>query len=198
MVDTSDTSLGDANLRPSGAVVTASDAKAWFVREVLPLEAALMQFLQRNWRNDSDIADLRQEVYVRVFEAAQKQIPERARHFVFTAARNLLIDRVRRESVIPIDAVTDLSAMGVAIETPPPDQTVIAREELRRLQSVLNRLPPRCREAVLLRRVEGLNGREIAVRMGISEAAVSKHIDAGMNALADMFYGEPADLRRKT
>ena len=34
-----------------------------------------MQFLQHNWRNRSDIDDLRQDVYVRVYEAAQKQIP---------------------------------------------------------------------------------------------------------------------------
>ena len=56
-----------------------------------------MQFLRHNWRNKADIADLRQEVYVRVYEAARKQIPDPAKPFVFTTARNLLIDRVRRE-----------------------------------------------------------------------------------------------------
>ena len=41
------------------AAMTASEVDAWFGREVLPLEAALMQFLQHNWRNKADIADLR-------------------------------------------------------------------------------------------------------------------------------------------
>ena len=72
MVETPETSREDADLRHAGAAMTASDVKAWFVREVLPLEAALMQFLRHNWRNNSDIDDLRQEVYVRVYEAAQQ------------------------------------------------------------------------------------------------------------------------------
>ena len=103
----------------------SSDVKQWFVREVLPLEAALMQFLQRNWRNQSEIADIRQEVYVRVYEAAQREIPEHAKPFVLTTARNILINRVRREQVVPIEAVADLESLGAAADEPPPDRAVI-------------------------------------------------------------------------
>ncbi len=46
--------------------------KAWFVREVLPLEATLVQFLRKASRNESDVEDLRQEVYMRLFETAKK------------------------------------------------------------------------------------------------------------------------------
>jgi len=197
MADTSDPGFEDAKLHLAGAAMTASDTEAWFVREVLPLETALMQFLRRNWRNESEIADLRQEVYVRVFESAQRQLPEQPRHFVFTTARNLMIDRVRKENVIPIDAVTDLDALAIAIDTPAPDRAIMAREELRKLQSALNRLPQKYRDVIVLRRIEGLNGRQIALRLGLSESAVSKHIDAGMRALADIFYGQPTDLRRE-
>src|SRR6185437_5228285 len=118
---------------------------------VLPLEAALMQFLQHNWRNKNDIADLRQEVYVRVFDAAKKEIPARTRQFVFATARNLLITRIRDESVVPIEAVADLDALNVAKDEPGPERSAAARDELRRLQSALERLPPRCRQAVILR-----------------------------------------------
>lgn len=181
----------------AGAAMTAPEVRAWFVREVLPLEADLMQYLHHNWRNQSDIADLRQDVYVRVLEGAKREIPERARLFVFTTARNLLIDRVRRERIIPFDAVADADALGLAMDAPGPERTTLARDELRRLQTALDQLPERPREAVVMRRVEGLTGREIAARMGISEAAVSKHIDAGIRALADILYGEPADKRRR-
>jgi len=82
--------------------MTASELEAWFVREILPLEAQLVQFLRRSWRNTSDIPDLLQEVYMRVCEAAQKQIPVPAKPFVFAVARNLVIDHVRREHVVSI------------------------------------------------------------------------------------------------
>ena len=57
--------------------------------------------------------------------------------------------------------------------------------------SALDQLPPRAREAVLLRKIEGLSYREIALRMGIGEDTVSEHLSKAMYALADTLYGEP-------
>ena len=86
MVETSGTGRERTDLRSQGAAMTASDVQAWFVREVLPLEAMLIQFLHHNWRNRSDVEDMLQDVYVRVCEAALKQIPFPAKPFVFTIA----------------------------------------------------------------------------------------------------------------
>ncbi len=114
-------------MRSPDAASAVSRADRWFVREVLPLEAQLMQFLHRNWHNQAEIADLRQETYIRVYEAALKQPPDKAREFVFTTARHLIIDRVRRARVIPIDAAADLEFVEVAADMPGPDQVVQAR-----------------------------------------------------------------------
>jgi RNA polymerase sigma-70 factor (ECF subfamily) len=191
MTEAPETNRGNAS-RDAG--MTASPAEDWFVREVLPLEAALMQFLQHNWRNKADIADLRQDVYVQVFDAAHTNIPDNAKAFVFQTARNLLINRLRREHIVPIEAVADVDALNAALETPGPERNTIARDELRRLQAALDRLPPRCREAVVLGRIEGLSGREIAARMGITEQAVSAHLINGVRALVNEIYGD--DRRR--
>ena len=195
MGETPENNRETAEPRRSGAAMTAPDVKAWFIHEVLPLEAALTSFLQHNWRNRSDIADLRQDVYERVCEAAGRQIPDNTKAFVFRTARNLLINRVRREHVVPIEAVADPEALGLALDMPGPDRSVIARDELRRLQAALDDLPPRCREAIVLGCIEGLSGREIAARMGITEAGVSIHLDNGIRALVDIVYG---DGRRKS
>jgi RNA polymerase sigma factor (sigma-70 family) len=190
MVETPESGREKADLRLHGALVSEAEVSSWFVREVLPLEPILVHYLLHNWGNRNDILDLRQEVYTRVLEAAHKKIPEHTKRFVLTTARNLLIDRVRREHVVPIDAVADVDALGVAIDILAPDREVIARDELRRLQTALERLPPRTREAITLGHMEGCAGQEIAARMGISEAAVSKHLANGVRALTDMLYGE--------
>ena len=176
--------------RAPGAAMTASEVDLWFGREVLPLEAALMQFLQHNWRNKGDIYDFRQEVYVRVYEAALKKIPDRPKQFVFATARNLLIDRVRQEHVIPIEAAADLEALEIAADTPGPERILSSRDDLRRLQAALDRLPLRAREAVILGRIEGLSRREIAQRMGIGEGTVAQYLARGIRELVEHFYGE--------
>jgi len=172
------------------SVVPAPDLEAWFIREILPLEADLMQFLRRSWPNKSDLDDLCQDIYTRTYEAAQQKIPVPARPFVFTIARNLIVDRVRRERIVPIEAVADLDELGIALDAPSPERNVMARDELRLLQAAVDRLPPRCREVVILGRIEGLTGRQIAARLGIAETTVSDHLTAGLHALTDMLLGE--------
>jgi RNA polymerase sigma-70 factor (ECF subfamily) len=182
---------------PKDAGDAASLAKAWFGREILPLEAALMQYLEHNWRNASDITDLRQEIYARVFAAALENIPERPKQYLFVTAKNILINRMRHEQVVPIEAAADLDALEIEAEEPGPDRTTIARDELRRLQAALVRLPPRAREAFSLGRIEGLTRPEIAQRMGISEISVSQYLTQSIRELSDILYGEPPTVRRK-
>ena len=193
MVERSKTGREDADLCGVGKVMAVSNVAAWFVREVLPLEAALMQFLRRCVRDGSDAADLRQDVYVRVYEAAQKKIPDPVKPFLITTARNIVIDRVRRERVVSIETVSDLAALEIAEDSPGPERSVIARQELRRLQSSLDRLSPRCREAVVLKKIEGLTGREIAARMDIGEDTVDEYLAIGMATLANHLHADGAD-----
>jgi RNA polymerase sigma factor (sigma-70 family) len=172
--------------------LAAPELKAWFAREVLPLEAILMHFLRHNWRDANEIEDMRQEVYARVCEAAQAQTPEHVKSFVLKTARNLVIDRVRRGQVVPIDAVADLEALGIAVDAPGPDRSVMAREQLRRLQSALDKLSPRVRQVVVMRRIEGIARRDIALRMGVTEDTVAEYLADGMRVLANKLYGEEA------
>ena len=190
MTENTGPDLTDVDPRIVGAVIAAPDVDAWFEREVLPLEAALMQYLQHNWRNASDITDLRQDIYVRVYESALKGLPESPKAFVFTIARNLLIRRVRREQIVPFEAVSDFEALGTAIDAPGPENALIARDELRRLQTALDHLPPRCREAFVMQQIDGLTHREIATRMGINERTVQTHLRDAGRALADILYGD--------
>jgi RNA polymerase sigma-70 factor (ECF subfamily) len=184
MVERSD-NFGSAGLAPADSSDAIQRADAWFAREILPLEASLMQFLQHNWRLKNEIPDLRQEVYARVYESAVKRIPEKPKHFLFATARNLLIDRARQARVIPIDAASDIDVLDAASDTPGPDQIVMARDELRRLQAALEKLSPRCREAVVLGRIQGLSRREIASRMGVTEGTAAQYLAEGICALVE-------------
>jgi len=176
-----------------GAGMAASEVNAWFVREVLPLEAALRRYLRTGWRNDSDVGDMCQDIFVRALEAARKEIPRAARPFVFSIARNLLLDRLHRNQIVSIDAVADMESFGLASDEPLPDRSLSARQDWKRLQVVLNQLPERWRDAVVMRKIEGLSRKEIAQRMGLAERTVAQHLASGIAALTDFFNHDAAE-----
>ena len=84
--------------------------------------------------------------------------------------------------------------METATEDPGPDRSAIARDELRRLEDALDRLPPRAREAMVMKKVDGLSRKEIAQRMGVDEGTVKHNIANAMYALADFVYGDRTDF----
>ena len=161
----------------------------WFAREILVHESALMRYLLRSWFRREEIHDLRQEIYVRVYEAAAKTRPAMPKSFMFTTARHLMTDRLRRGRVVSIEAVGDIDALNVLIDEISPERRLGARQELKRLTDAFDRLPDRCREVVWLRRVEELSQKAVAARMGISEKTVEKQVAKGARLIAEYFYG---------
>ena len=127
---------------------------------------------------------------MRVYEAAREQKPISTKSFVFTTARNLMLNRIRHDKIIPIEAVDDLDALGLAADAPSPEAQSAAREELRRVQEALDRIPERSREAFVFYHIEGLSQSEIALRMNIAEGTVRWHLKTGLEALANHLFGE--------
>jgi len=153
-----------------------------------------MSFLRRNWSDEGEIADLRQETYIRVYEAAHRKRPVPVRPFMFFVARNLIIDRLRRKSVVPFETMAEADWFNVSDHEPTPEQRVAARQELQRMQLALDALPPRCRQVILLRRVHGLSQREVALKMGIKEETVESQMVKGMRAITDSISDKRATV----
>lgn len=172
------------------------DVDRWFVEEVLALEAALIGFLRRQWRNDADVADLRQETYARVYEAAQRELPRHVKAFVFMTARNLMIDRARRAQVVSMETIADFESLPVFTNEPDAEERLSSRQELKALQRALDILPPRCREIVIMRKIEGLPQKQVAEMLGIAESTVEKQVAKGISRLADTLYGVGGDFHK--
>lgn len=165
----------------------------WFIDHILVHEAALMRYLLRRWPQRDEVVDLRQELYARVYEAASRALPTQPKAFLFTSARHLMADRIRRNRVVSIETMGDLEPSSVLVDDVSPERWCGGRQLLRRLSDAFDCLPDRCREVVWLRRVEQLSQKEVAMRLGITEKTVEKHIAKGMRLLADALHGEHRD-----
>lgn len=180
----------------AGAMMGDADLNAWFCREVLPLEGALTRFIERNWRVRDDILELRQDIYERTLKGARELLPANAGAFLFTVARNHLINCAMRARIVSFDLVADLENVGLTNDLFATDRLLDARDQLRRAHAGLDALPPRCREVIRLRKIEGLSTREAADRLGVGIDTIERQLTMGMRALVDFMLGGSGKIRR--
>lgn len=173
------------------------ELKAWFTLVVLPLEPRLLSFLARRWKDRDEQRDMLHDIYERAIGGARNGIPENAPAYIFAIARNLVISRARRGKIVSIDLVADIEEIIADHDGLTPERHVAGREELHRALEGMENLPPRCREMVRLRKVEGLSIREIAGWLGVSPAAVERQLTFGMRALSDFMLGGSGRIKRQ-
>lgn len=169
----------------------------WFCREVLPLESALTHFIRRNWKVPDDVLDLRHDIYELAISGARSELPKQTRAYVFTIARNHLINRAKRAKIVSFELVADMEGLDREIDLQAAERHLIARDSLKRARAGIDGLSPRIRQIVLLRKVDGLDTRETAEHLGIGRDAVERQLAMGMKALADFMLGGSGKIVRQ-
>ncbi len=137
---------------------------------------ALIRWVHRIVRCEATAADLAQESYLRMMGGPSDQSFNSPKAFLFRTATNLALDHVRREKFRGQAAESLDAASEVPTSFPSAEQVLLDKERLDLFVNALRNLPPRCREVFLLHRLDECPYSEIAMRLGISESAVEKHI----------------------
>jgi RNA polymerase sigma factor (sigma-70 family) len=141
----------------------------------------LFLFLLRSCRTRADAEDLYQELWSRVIQAGEGFHQGSFRAWVFRIARNLQIDRYRRERVRPL-ADGDIP-INLAAATPGPDQQTDAADCHERLLTAIGALPPEQREAFLLKEESGLELAEIATLAGVGRETIKSRLRYALKRL---------------
>lgn len=166
----------------------ATSTTAWFFK-VLAHERDLRAFLARCLAHPDDVSDVVQETYARLLALSQERrsAVRNWRAFLFATARNVAMDHLRRRDVVSLDALPEIAAGDVVFrggEQRRPDEIVNLTQERRLLAGVIASLPEKCRQALILRKIHGLSQKDIALRMGIAEHTVEKHLSHGVRLCA--------------
>jgi RNA polymerase sigma factor (sigma-70 family) len=159
----------------------------WFAQEVQPHESALRSWLRRLFPSLPDVDDIVQETYVRLIRAKSRDKVDHSKAYLFTTARNLVLDLFRRKRIVSIEGVADLDRLSVLDDGPGIAESVSRQQELDMLAEAVRGLPDRCRQVLTLRLLYGLSHKEIAAELRISEHTVKAQLAKGMRRCAQYF-----------
>ena len=133
----------------------------------------LRHYLTRILGNTAEAQDVAHDAYLRIYPQDGKPPAEKPEALLYTTARNLAFNRLKRRRISPIiQNVANLEA--TAASAPGVAQQVMARQESNILEKAISELPQGCRSVLLLRKVELLSHQQIADRLGIAISTVEK------------------------
>ncbi|WP_312935996.1 RNA polymerase sigma factor [Pseudomonas sp.] len=155
--------------------MSGSDLKALYLAH----RGEIQEYLDRRLRCKETAADLTQDTFIRLSEQMKRTPIANFRAYLFSSARNLFIDHIRRQVHRKGTPLDDQAADSLEASTPTLEQAAIAHQRLATLNQVIESMPAPCREVFLLVRVEGLTYAEIGQRLGIpSKTAYSRMVRA--------------------
>jgi len=185
-----------ANLDPDAALmlrVKEGDSEA-FTALVEKFKQPVMNLVRRTLRDEAEAEDLAQNVFVQVWKSATRY--ERTAKFttwLFTIARNLCLNEIRRRSRHPAES---LDATHPDQEDQPkhkiedlknfsPPETLLQGELVKKVEEAIRDLPETQRTALLLCRQDEMSYEEIAEVLGCSVSATKSLIHRGRETLKE-------------
>jgi RNA polymerase sigma-70 factor (ECF subfamily) len=156
--------------------------------------APLYAFADRFVGDRSAADDVVQEAFLRVYEERADYIASgHFRAWLYTIARNLCLDRLRRRDFLPLDLDMPLILWSGLRRTPEVEGWEEETERSMRLEAIgraANELPARQREAVLLKYYHGLKVDEIAEVQECPAGTVKSRLHYGLRAIRKIVADE--------
>ena len=166
--------------------------RAAFAELVEKYKQPVMNLVYRTLHDEAEAEDLAQNVFLQVYKSA-KRYESRAKFstWLFTIARNLCLNEIRRRSRHPADSLEETHAehedqprqqFEDKSSVPPPEK-LLQGELAQKIEEALADLPENQRTAILLCRQEDLSYEEIAEILGCSLSATKSLIHRGRETL---------------
>jgi RNA polymerase sigma-70 factor (ECF subfamily) len=135
---------------------------------------SLVRFLAARLHSVQEAKEVAQEAYVRLLSLDDSGAVSFLRAFLFKTAANLAVDRLRSRG-------RQRQAMTAGLydelrEQPTPDHEAAQVEEAEIVRRLIGELPPKCRRAFLLHRIDGEDFSQIAKQMELSERMVRHYV----------------------
>jgi RNA polymerase sigma-70 factor (ECF subfamily) len=150
----------------------SSGQEAAFSLLVQRWETPLFSFLWRMTGSEDDARDLCQDTFITVYSKASGYKSEgKFKSWLFRIAGNSARSFLRRRKVVGWISF-DFNKHDRPSDNELPDAEVSREQQVQKLQLAVDKLPPRQKQALVLKRYQQMSQKEVAEVMQISEGAV--------------------------
>lgn len=152
----------------------------------------MRRMLRRVCACPAEIDDVVQETWYRILAMSSVDNVREPKPFVFRTAKNIVLDRIKRDTIVRIEATGDLNELDIADTAPSPERVVFARSELEWAVGLVGNLPERCKAVFHARRIQGLSQQETARTLGLSDSVVEHEMMKGVRLMSEMVARDDA------
>jgi RNA polymerase sigma-70 factor, ECF subfamily len=168
--------------------------RAAFTALVEKYKQPVMNFVFRSLRDETEAEDLAQNVFLQVYKSRSRYVrTAKFSTWLFTIARNLCLNEIRRRSRHPAESLEETHAEN---EDQPqrqyedkkvflPSEKILHGELAQKIEEALAGLPENQRSAILLCRQDELSYEEIAEILDCSLSATKSLIHRGRETLRE-------------
>jgi len=157
-----------------------------FAELVYTYQDAVYNLCYRMLYDRGEAEDAAQEAFLRAYLNLQRYDPARSfKTWLLTIASNYCIDRIRRRRMQWLSLDDPLPNLTLREDEPEPEDVAITNEQSKAIQSMLHKLPPDYRAAVVLRYWYDYSYVEIADILDTTESAIKSRLFRARQMLAD-------------
>jgi RNA polymerase sigma factor (sigma-70 family) len=163
-----------------------------FEQTVMPHLDAAFNYARWLTRNDADAEDVVQDACVRAMRFFSSLTDDNPRAWLFAIVRNTWYSRVSRRA-----SLSETTSLDPAPDERPdaaldPEARLLQQHTVARVRAALDRLPDDFREVIVLREIEGLSYKEIAVVARVPIGTVMSRLARGRDRLLAVLKAAPS------
>ena len=155
----------------------------------------LVGYVYNFLRSENEAEEIVQEAFLKLHSVKKPEKIISHKAFLYRIAHNLAMNTLRRRRIVKFDTGVNMEEIEVESNEPLADQQLSSKQEFKIFCDAAAKLPPKCRQAFILRVIHKKSFKEVSQELNIAISTAEKHVLHGMRECQQ--YMEKAKVKHK-
>ena len=171
------------------SLIASGDQKKF--RQLMELTSDDLLLFAMGFLKEKETAEeIVSDVYVKIWNNRKDLLKvKNIKSYLFISVKNGCLSHLRKsrnKNIISIDEFEEYNFEYIFLPVDAPEDDLIEQETVNLIYQAIDKLPPKCKLAFTLAKVNGLKYKEIAEIMNVSEKTVNNHLVNAVNKISEI------------